>query len=121
MSAKAAALLLALGALNLAEGHDLTLSDVVDSTWKFYNDAGYIGTMKFDRDGTMSGYQNPNEAYWSFTGNVLHILTEDNKVSCKFVNTINDYYGKWHLNGRFLLEDQINENTLGWEHYLVQE
>ena len=121
MFGKVTLLFLVLCTLTLAQHHtQLSLDDVVESTWKFYNDAGLLGTMKFERDGTISGYINPNEAYWSFNGNILHIYSSDDVLSCKFVNTINDYFGKWHLNGRFLLE--ITDPTLaGWEHYLVQE
>ena len=97
---------------------EVTLDDLVRSTWKFYNDNGLLGTIKFERDGTVSGYQNPNEAYWKFDGGFLHILNEESVVSCKFVNTIMDHFGKWHLNGRFLLEDIA---PIGWEHYLIQD
>ena len=103
------------------DSREITVDTLTGSTWKFYNDAGFLGTMRLERDGTVSGYQNPNEAYWKFDGFFLEFLTSDSHVSCKFVNTIRDHFGKWHLNGRFLLEDQINEYGPGWEHYLVQE
>ena len=120
MFGKVTILFLVLCKLTLAADNELTLENVLDSTWKFYNDAGFLGTMKFERDGTISGYQNPNEVFWSFNGNVLHIYDSEDVLSCKFVNTINDFFGKWHLSGRFLLEVK-NPVHYGWEHYLVQE
>ena len=56
----------------------ITVDALVSSTWKFYNDAGFLGTMKLERDGTISGYQNPNEVFWTFDGSFLHFITKNN-------------------------------------------
>lgn len=41
-------------------------ANVLDTrqTWIFKNDGGYLGEMKFNADGTISGYHNDNERYW---------------------------------------------------------
>ena len=47
MSTKVALLFFVLCTLTLAHNNQLTLEDIVESTWKFYNDAGFLGIMKF--------------------------------------------------------------------------
>ena len=93
----------------------LTLSEIVNSHWKFSNDNGYLGYMTLKHDGTVSEYNNYNERFWTFDGRYLTLLNGSKKPTCKFIFAFRDYYGKWRLNGRFLIG-----NTIGWEHYLEQ-
>ena len=59
--------------------------------------------MAFNPDGTIAIYDNPNERFWRVEGDTLIIENENHEVSTKYVSAIKDYYGKWHLEGRFTL------------------
>lgn len=47
--------------------------------------------------------------------NFLTIKRGDGTPSCIFTHAYRDYFGKWHLEGRFRLIDG------GWRHFLVQQ
>ena len=38
----------------------LTYEDLTTTSWKFYSDAGYLGTLTFSTNGKIAGYSNPN-------------------------------------------------------------
>ena len=81
------------------------------------NDDGYKREMQFLPDGKIGIYNNRDERRWTFKSNndFLEFWGDSNKVTCKFVNTWIDGFGKWHATGRF----RILNN--GWTHYLVQK
>ena len=113
-------LLLAYTTFGALMGFERTFFEAVkdpNNRWNFYNDAGYLGEMQFRPDGKIGIYDNPNERRWTFksTNGFLHFWGDKNKLTCKFVNTWIDGFGKWHATGRFLLSDN------GWTHYIVQK
>ena len=38
----------------------LSITDILESTWEFYNDAGFLGYMTFNPDRTISTYEHNN-------------------------------------------------------------
>ena len=60
-------------------------------------------------------YVNNNERFWSFDGTFLNVFSNTNVFTAKYVGVTVDIFGKFHLEGRFLL---LNN---GWRHYLVEK
>ena len=73
----------------------LTLDVIKNSQWTFSNPDGKLGTMTFNSNGTVGTYNNSNEKYWSFNGN-LHLINKNNKKTCTF-NIKQKVNGKWIL------------------------
>jgi len=95
---------------------DLTVDALLNSEWKFYNDNGLLGVIGFNENGKITLYDNNNERTWTIdTQGSLVIKRGDGVVSTKFVHAYRDYFGKWHLEGRFLLTNN------GWRHYIIQQ
>lgn len=93
------------------------LAEVTDPTnqWIFKNDNGYLGIMKFEQDGTISGYVSDyNEKYWRIENGALTILNKDKNPSCRFVQIFKDFAGKWHAQGLYI------GSSNGWRHYIQE-
>lgn len=98
-------------------------TDLVGTTFEYYNDNGFLGQMRFqitDVSTGMSGkvldYDHDNERFWSLEGpfNETLVLKDKNgKATSKYINMILDYEGYWHLSGQFIGRE-------GWKHYLRQ-
>ena len=71
--------------------------------------------MKFKSPNTIALYTHDNEKYWSFDGKFLTVHSSTNVPTTKYVKVFVDIFGKFHLEGRFLLADN------GWRHYLVEK
>jgi hypothetical protein len=54
------ALVFVLSALLIVTQQVLTAEDILTSSWKFYSDAGYLGTITFAANGRITGYSHPN-------------------------------------------------------------
>ena len=54
------ALIFVLSALLVVTQQVLTYEDLTTTSWKFYSDAGYLGTLSFTTNGRITGYSNPN-------------------------------------------------------------
>ena len=108
--------LMTLGSAQIIHGTKLTADELVQSRWKLFNDQKLLGDILFNPDGTIGLYDNDNERYWALIDGTLSILNKGKDATCNFVVSFRDYYGKWHLSGRFLLPWA----KPGWEHYLVQ-
>jgi hypothetical protein len=46
----------------------LSQSDLINNSWTFYGTWGYIGQLRFEANGTVTGIQNFNEKFWTFDG-----------------------------------------------------
>lgn len=87
-----------LAALVVVSQQVLTYSDLTTSTWKFYNDAGYLGTLSFGTNGKIVGYSNPNEYTWLLnSSNMLEVYDNKGKITVRYVLAFKDHYGKWRL------------------------
>ena len=71
--------------------------------------------MKFQSPNTISLYTDNNEKYWTFDGKFLIVYSSTHVPTVKYVKMIVDIFGKFHLEGRFLLYNN------GWRHYLVEK
>ena len=65
--------------------------------WQFLNDDRHLGFMTFNDDGTVGGYDQDNERYWSFEKGVFYLKNGRKEITCEFVKAFRDYFGKWHL------------------------
>lgn len=102
-----------------AQAHVLTTEDLITTSWKFYNDAGFIGTMIFNANGKISGYSHPNESTWVLNSQrMLEVYDVNGKITARYVMAFKDYHGKWRLSGKFLQNGAPLNN--GWTHYLEQ-
>jgi hypothetical protein len=59
-------LLIALAYCQIQRPNYLSLSsmELINSRWKFYNDDGFLGDIKFTSNGTIAVYDSPNERTW---------------------------------------------------------
>ena len=97
----------------------LTIEDVTTTSWKFYNDAGYLGTLTFNLDGKITGYNRYNEVSWKINSNrMLEVYNGDGNITVRYVWAFKDHYGKWRLQGKYLVDGSPSSN--GWTHYLEQ-
>ena len=93
----------------------LHIDDILNETWEYLNDDGFLGWMKFNVDGSISGWTDANHRSWTFDGQYFTIFDSQKRLSTKFVHSARDFFGKWHLEGRFMLASN------GWTHYLKQQ
>jgi len=83
--------------------------------WLLTNDGGILGTLGFGENGVLTKLVTNNENKWKFDATGALCLTRaDGTLTTRFAETHRDWYGKWHLSGRFVLA------TNGWRHYLTQ-
>jgi len=59
----------------------------------------------FEPDGTIDGYDHPNESRWRVDGDELLILCDDGKVSCR-AHLVRGGNGELEYAGPFLLNDE---------------
>ena len=98
----------------------LSIEDLTTTSWKFYNDAGYLGTLNFNVNGRITGYNRYNEVSWKINSNrMLEVYNGDGNLTVRYVWGFKDNYGKWRLQGKYLVDGNPTSN--GWTHYLEQQ
>jgi hypothetical protein len=84
----------------------LSRSLLTSRSWIYSNVAGVLSTsFQLCENGSIVGYQHPNEARWQLAGNTLHILAANGRVTCKM--NIDDSAGddgQFCLTGKCLLD-----------------
>lgn len=85
--------------------------------WEFKNDDGHLGYLSLGSDGKINGFDNYNERRWRWDDHkkTLLFIAQNGKVSCTFTSFVVDFYGAWHIEGRFRF------NNIGWRHYLIEQ
>lgn len=86
---------------------NLTAKDMTAGLWTFAHAAtpDHARGMIFKPDGTISPFSHPNEARWQIEANALLLLTEDGRISSRFV-PLAEEGGIRQLDGDYLLEPQ---------------
>jgi len=90
---------------------------LINSTWKFYNDSGFVGNVIFNASGKIGGYANGiNETSWMIDaadGSVC-LLHANGTVYTRFYNNTLNTDGKWILQGIFYYVGN-------WRHYMLEQ
>jgi DUF1680 family protein len=88
--------------------------------WRFSRGDGSVIAkhIHLERDGTISGHSNPNEARWGFEGDVLVFYAQDRRPSTRFTWVSLDE-GRQQLRGVFLFDRRIvhvlsEDDTIDW-------
>ena len=94
----------------------LTEDVLFNNLWSFSNDGGYLSyDLGFAPNGVIKNFVANNEKTWKWdTTGHLCFVSADGRVSTRWAEAFTDWFGRWHLQGRFAL------GTDGWRHYLVQ-
>ena len=97
--------------MNKPISKELTVGDLTDSSWEFFNDEGRLGVIKFDTNGNIYNYDHHHERTWQLTtDNTLIVKDGDNQISARYNMKWRDYFGKWKMIGA--------TREVGWKHYL---
>jgi len=94
----------------------LTQERILSSSFKFYNDGGYLGIMTFSpTQNRVTTYSNPNETFWSFEADgtfcLHHVSTQ---IYTRFYNFNLNNNGKFIIVGWFLPWGN-------WRHFLFEQ
>ena len=68
---------------NYKQNPELIIEEIIASTWRFYNDDGLLGNIKFNKGGVISEYSHNNERYWSFDGMFLTVMNGSKQTTVK--------------------------------------
>eukprot|EP01083_Nonionella_stella_P180187 641891_1 len=96
----------------------LTREDVINGTWLFFNDNGFLGEMKLLNNGKISGYTTGNERTWelktiAYGYTILEFYGDNHKKTWQAISAIRDATGLWKLQGPFTPDPK-------WKNYLMQ-
>jgi hypothetical protein len=91
----------------------LTIEEIVNSNWKFYNSNGYEGDIRFERDGRVIYTATNGIGFWKFDGKVFLLYNKDRVLHTRMHHFFRDFFGKWHVRGPFL-------HANDWEHGIIQ-
>lgn len=89
------------------------MEDIVGKLFRFSNDEGPLGMIKFEENGTIGNYTHDNEKFWEFDGQCLTVINFDKTIRCKYAQAWKDYNGKWQMQALWNKEK-------GHRHYLVE-
>ena len=92
---------------------ELTFNEISGKMFRFANDEGPIGIIKFEENGTIGNHLHENEKFWEFDGHCLTVMNHDKSKRCKYVQSWRDYYGKWQMQALWNKEN-------GHRHYLAE-
>ncbi len=68
----------------------LTIEEIVNSQWKFFNIDGYLGDIKFEKDSRVTLYDHFNEKFWQFDRGVFPFLQ---RKSCAYFSPTPSFQG----------------------------
>lgn len=81
---------------------------IKDRKWKFFRENGRVVSefFQFNEDGSIAGYQHPNEKFWAIEDGVICLQNKNRKITTRF-SSISREGGKYFLKGEFIANPEI--------------